>query len=66
MAQPRTLSLLTRCDPAPRTAAAALALWSERARQRRALRALDARLRRDVGLSPAEVEAEARKPFWRA
>jgi uncharacterized protein YjiS (DUF1127 family) len=34
--------------------------------QRRALAALDERLRVDIGLSRDEALAEARKPFWRA
>jgi uncharacterized protein YjiS (DUF1127 family) len=41
-----------------------LAEWQERARRRRHLRALDDRLLRDLGLSPADVEREARKRFW--
>jgi uncharacterized protein YjiS (DUF1127 family) len=38
--------------------------WRERARSRRDLRHLDARMRADIGLSPAEVERECGKPFW--
>jgi uncharacterized protein YjiS (DUF1127 family) len=41
-------------------------IWQERDKQRRALAELDARMRRDLGLSRADVEREARKPFWRA
>jgi len=37
----------------------------DRARQRRALVALDDRLLRDVGLSRADVEQEYSRPFWR-
>ena len=33
-------------------------------RQRRALRRLDPRLLRDIGVSKAEIEREARRPFW--
>lgn len=33
-------------------------------RQRRALARLDAHLLADVGLSPAEAEAEAMRPLW--
>jgi uncharacterized protein YjiS (DUF1127 family) len=40
-------------------------LWAERHRQRRRLLALDARMRHDIGISDADVWAEARKPFWR-
>lgn len=42
-----------------------LALWRERARQRRQLLTLDARALADIGLGRAEAEAEADKPFWR-
>lgn len=39
--------------------------WHERTRQRRRLRALDDHMLRDIGLSRADVEGEAGKPFWR-
>jgi uncharacterized protein YjiS (DUF1127 family) len=39
--------------------------WHERSRQRAQLAALDVRLRRDLGLSPADVARESEKPFWR-
>jgi len=39
--------------------------WTGRARQRRALADLSDTLLRDVGLTRADVEAEATKPFWR-
>ncbi len=42
-----------------------LELWSERRRQRLALRRLDDRALSDLGLSRADVEAEAGKPFWK-
>lgn len=38
--------------------------WRERARQRRALLALDDRLLRDIGVGRAEAEEEARRAFW--
>lgn len=38
--------------------------WRERARQRRAMLALDDHLLRDIGISRADVEREASKPFW--
>jgi uncharacterized protein YjiS (DUF1127 family) len=38
--------------------------WHERARQRRHLRSLDNYMLRDIGLSRADVEGEAGKPFW--
>jgi uncharacterized protein YjiS (DUF1127 family) len=39
--------------------------WHERARQRRHLRSLGDYMLRDIGLSRADVEGEAGKPFWR-
>ena len=41
-------------------------IWQERAKQRRALAQLDARMLKDLGLSRADVEREVRKPFWSA
>ena len=41
-------------------------VWRDRARQRRELMELDGRLLKDIGVSRAEAEFEARKPFWRA
>jgi len=38
----------------------------ERWRQRQALMRLDDHLLKDIGLSRADVEAEASKPFWKA
>lgn len=42
-----------------------LALWIERATQRRALAELDDHLLEDVGISRSEARQEAAKPFWR-
>jgi uncharacterized protein YjiS (DUF1127 family) len=39
--------------------------WHERARQRRHLESLNDRMLRDIGLTRADVLAEASKPFWR-
>lgn len=44
---------------------AVIGAWAERRRQRRALAELPRHLLRDVGLSPGDAWAEARKPFWR-
>lgn len=50
----------------PLTVVDTLLMWQERAFQRRALRGMDDRLLRDIGLSPLDAEREGRKPFWRA
>ena len=42
-----------------------VASWIERTRQRDALAALDDHSLRDIGITRAEAEREARKPFWR-
>lgn len=39
--------------------------WHRRASDRHALRTMDDRLLKDIGLSQADVEHEAAKPFWR-
>lgn len=39
-------------------------LWLHRARSRRALESLDARLLRDIGLGRLAAAEEARKHFW--
>gem|GEM_PF-536051 len=41
-----------------------LLLWRERARQRQALVGLNDRMRRDIGLSGADIHRESTKPFW--
>jgi len=40
--------------------------WQDRVRQRRNLLEMDDHLLRDIGLSRADLEHEAAKPFWRA
>jgi len=40
--------------------------WTERHRSRRDLAQLDARLLRDIGLTPSEATEEAAAPFWKA
>ena len=49
-----------------RSVMALIATWQSRAQQRRELLDADPRILRDLGLSKAEVTAEAIKPFWRA
>ena len=41
-----------------------IALWRGRVRQRRALKKLDERLLRDIGIGRIEAENETRKRFW--
>ena len=43
-----------------------LLTFQERARQRHALRSLDERALKDIGLTRADVELECSKPFWKA
>jgi uncharacterized protein YjiS (DUF1127 family) len=45
---------------------AMLLLWQERARQRHKLAAVTEHMRRDIGLSEADILRETGKPFWRA
>ena len=40
--------------------------WAERARQRHQLGRLSDAMLRDSGLTRSDVDAETRKPFWRA
>jgi uncharacterized protein YjiS (DUF1127 family) len=42
-----------------------LLIWQQRARDRRQLETLNDRMLRDIGLTRADVFAEASKPFWR-
>ncbi|MDD3444068.1 MAG: DUF1127 domain-containing protein [Zavarzinia sp.] len=43
-----------------------LLTWQRRAMERQSLRAMDDRMLRDIGLSRADLEGEATKPFWRS
>ena len=38
--------------------------WMELARQRQQLAALDDRMLKDIGISRATAQSEARRPFW--
>jgi uncharacterized protein YjiS (DUF1127 family) len=42
-----------------------LLIWQQRARDRRQLESLSDYMLRDIGLTRADVYAEASKPFWR-
>lgn len=42
-----------------------LVMWQERAEQRQALRELDSRMLKDIGVSAIDAAKEAYKPFWR-
>ncbi|PWR21955.1 DUF1127 domain-containing protein [Zavarzinia compransoris] len=39
--------------------------WQRRAMERNHLRGLDDHMLRDIGLSRADIEQEAAKPFWK-
>jgi uncharacterized protein YjiS (DUF1127 family) len=40
-------------------------LWRERTHSRKGLSGLDARMLRDIGISPSQLWHETNKPFWR-
>lgn len=61
----RSTPLWHRLAQALRAAMTLVRLWHERARQRAHLAALDARMLRDIGITPSEVARECEKPFWR-
>ena len=42
-----------------------LCLWRRRIRERDQLAGLDARLLRDIGVTPNQADFECNKPFWR-
>ena len=41
-----------------------LIVWRQRSQNRRALLQMDRRMLMDIGISAADAEKEARKPFW--
>ncbi|HZT87748.1 MAG TPA: DUF1127 domain-containing protein [Stellaceae bacterium] len=49
-----------------KAAAALVRLWAKRQRERRARAGFDARMLRDIGVTPSEAAHEIGKPFWRA
>ena len=40
--------------------------WQQRGQSRRLLCSLDERMRKDIGLSDADIARETSKPFWQA
>jgi uncharacterized protein YjiS (DUF1127 family) len=50
--------------PSVRSLAALAGAWFERMRSRDSLARMDDRLLADIGLTRAEAEAEASRPFW--
>jgi uncharacterized protein YjiS (DUF1127 family) len=57
---------LRRVARAPRLIEAVdlILVWIDRSRQRGQLASVDRSILKDVGISPAEVDAECRKRFW--
>jgi uncharacterized protein YjiS (DUF1127 family) len=53
-------------DAQSRLSPAVLWAWYRRYNQRQELRSLDDRMLADIGVSRAEADREARKPFWMA
>ena len=43
-----------------------LLIWQDRAAERAHLASLDDHILKDIGISRAQADFEARKPFWRA
>ena len=41
-----------------------IVIWQDRAEQRHALRELNDRMLKDIGVSNVDAYKEARKPFW--
>ena len=45
-------------------AAGAVLVWRDRAHERSQLAAMDARQRKDIGLTRVDLWCEVKKPFW--
>ena len=58
-------SLLRRVSQGFGRAVTRILEWQERAEQRAHLAGMDARMRKDIGISYADAVCEAEKPFWR-
>ncbi len=61
----RHRAALDALNDASRWVLATLREWRRRGRERSQLAALDCRMLRDIGLTHAEREILANKPFWR-
>lgn len=59
------IGFLRALDSALSTALNTLSIWDRRHRDRQHLASLDHRMLRDIGITSADVEHEASKPFWR-
>ena len=72
MAQAQLVTALTYLQGRPLTPAASVALyaavvfvsWAERRKSRKALAALDDHLLRDIGVTQAQAQKEAKRPFY--
>lgn len=64
-ARARWRDLLRPLAARPASLLSVIALWHERARQRRALAMLDDERLLDIGKTRAEALMEVAKPFWR-
>jgi len=62
----RLIGFLRALDSSLSAALKMLSIWDRRHRDRLHLASLDHRMLRDIGISNADVEHEASKPFWRA
>jgi uncharacterized protein YjiS (DUF1127 family) len=60
----RHFSLSSAAANSMRAAIATMALWRERARQRRQLAEMSPQMLADIGVSVSAARAEASRPFW--
>jgi len=65
-ALPTTQDLINKAAGHLTVAFGRLVMWQRRFEERQKLASMDARLRDDIGLTEADVDSEARKPFWQA
>lgn len=64
LARPEWIAAPPLAQP-PRGVLASLRSWRRRYAERRQLASLDARTLRDIGITRADAQHEAAKPFWR-